>query len=130
MVRPCVHVYAARQILFPQKNIIQCSRPSPGNLPSHVRVQARRRGRRRHPDGNQQRVRIFEIIVKSHTNPVVQNRQIDTDVFIHGSLPFQVFIPVLLNQRTRPKHILQFHVVHVSLLRYVSIEVFVSRITD
>ena len=44
-------------------------------------------------------------------------------------ISFQVFIPVFLDQRAGPEHILQFHVVYIRLLRDISIKILVPGIT-
>ena len=130
MIRPGIHVDATRYILFSKENVIQRCRPSARDLPSQVGIQTRGGGRSRHRDRNQQGVCILEIIIKRETDSVVEHRQVDTDVFILRSLPFQVLISIFLDQSTGSEHILQFHVVHVRLLGYIGIKILVPGITD
>ena len=70
---------------------------------SHIVGRSRRR---RHRDSDQQRIGCLIIIVSGQGQTVIQNRNIEPDIFIEGCLPFQIRISQL-SQRSGHSEIIK-----------------------
>ena len=70
------------------------------------------------------------IIIEIYIKPVPAERQIGTDIFIEGLLPFQIRITEGIDQYTGSENIGNPVIKGISGIRLVRIEILISRITD